>query len=164
MDDLELRLTLSTRLKCHKIAIEVKWSISVWWEFSLIVFYLTCCLFLKTIVSMKDRQRLEEYRKQVERTNPVQSLISNYLQNSVFSVFFFSFFCLMHIDVSSSFCVCCSCSKSNGDRNSTRLFLYGFVRRYRQIRKLLVTKCMKCHEQLKQRKLRQYSYHIITIT
>ncbi|XP_046847495.1 spermatogenesis-defective protein 39 homolog isoform X2 [Xenia sp. Carnegie-2017] len=57
VDDLELRLTLSTRLKCHKIAVE-------------------------TIVSMKDRQRLEEYRKQVERTNPVQSLISNYLQNS----------------------------------------------------------------------------------
>lgn len=53
----ETRLSLATSLKCHQIAVE-------------------------TIVSMKDRQKLEEYRKLINRTHPVQATISNYLQNS----------------------------------------------------------------------------------
>ncbi|CAB4027392.1 spermatogenesis-defective 39 homolog isoform X2 [Paramuricea clavata] len=57
IEDLETRLALATKLKCHKVAVE-------------------------TIVSMKDKQRLDEYRKHLERTHPVQALISGYLQNS----------------------------------------------------------------------------------
>lgn len=53
----ETRLSLAVSLQCHKVAVE-------------------------TIVSMKDRQKLEEYRKTIERCHPVQSTISSYLQNS----------------------------------------------------------------------------------
>ncbi|XP_028398728.1 spermatogenesis-defective protein 39 homolog [Dendronephthya gigantea] len=57
IEDLETRLALATKMQCHKVAVE-------------------------TIVNMKDKQRLDDYRKNLERTHPVQALISRYLQNS----------------------------------------------------------------------------------
>jgi len=57
IDDLNERLSLATKIKCHNVAIE-------------------------TLVAMKDRQQLDKYRSQLRGTAPEQAKITEYMNNS----------------------------------------------------------------------------------
>ncbi|XP_068731591.1 spermatogenesis-defective protein 39 homolog isoform X1 [Montipora capricornis] len=57
IDDLKERLAIATKINCHNVAIE-------------------------TLVAMKDRQQLEQYRGHLKGTAPEQAKISEYLNNS----------------------------------------------------------------------------------